>query len=87
LLVGDVWTDVQPTGTVWSHATYHRAFHPALADEVPYTVVAVNLDDGPFLITRWEGQRPQPEIGARVRAHFIDVAEGVTLLAFEEDES
>jgi uncharacterized protein len=87
LLVGGSWTDIRPAGTVWSHATYHRAFHPAFSDEVPYAVVAVNLDDGPFLIARWNGREPQPTIGARVRARFEEVAEDVTLLAFEEDES
>lgn len=31
-------------------ATYHRAYHPAFADSLPYTVALVELDEGPRLM-------------------------------------
>jgi uncharacterized OB-fold protein len=76
---------VRPTGLVWSYAVYHRAFHPSFQDEVPYVVVAVELDDGPMLIARFAdagGQRPA--IGSRVVGVFDPVTPDVTLLRWRE---
>jgi hypothetical protein len=48
---------------------------------VPYRVVAVVLDDGPFLIGRFdESAGPDVEIGDRVDASFRAVTDDVTIL-------
>jgi uncharacterized OB-fold protein len=33
-------------GTIHSFVVYRRAFHPAYADEIPYAVALVDLDEG-----------------------------------------
>ncbi|WP_019634047.1 Zn-ribbon domain-containing OB-fold protein [Actinomadura atramentaria] len=40
------WRRSRGTGRVYSWVVNHRAFLPGLADEVPYTVVLVRLDEG-----------------------------------------
>ena len=51
---------------------YHRAFAAELKPDVPYTVVMVELDDGPYMVGRLvEGEKP-PTVGARVAAEFVD---------------
>jgi hypothetical protein len=67
------WDEVQPTGTIWSFVVYHRAFVAELKDEIPYTVVMVQLDDGPYLVGRFENDKDRPpKIGDRVTAVFTD---------------
>ena len=74
LAEGSDWTEVRPTGTLWSIATYHRALDPAFADEVPYTVALVELDDGPRMYGRIDGDPVTLVLDGRVRATFNDAA-------------
>lgn len=80
---GGTWTEITPAGTLWSIATYHRALDPAFADEVPYTVGLVELDDGPRMYGRMSGDPGMFALDTRVRATFTDVAPGVTLVGWE----
>ena len=67
------WTDVAPSGTIWSFVVYHRAFAASLKADVPYTVLMVELDDGPYLVGRLiPGDKP-PAVGDRVLAELGDV--------------
>ena len=66
------WDEVRPSGTIWSFVVYHRAFAAELTDEIPYTVVMVELDDGPYLVGRLEDAGRPPVIGDRVTAAFTE---------------
>jgi uncharacterized OB-fold protein len=67
------WDEVHPSGTIWSFVVYHRAFAAELKDEIPYTVVMVQLDDGPYLVGRFENDKDRPpKIGDRVTAAFTE---------------
>jgi uncharacterized OB-fold protein len=69
------WDEVRPTGTIWSFVVYHRAFAAELKDEIPYTVAMVHLDDGPYLVGRFEDAEDagdSPAIGDRVTAVFTE---------------
>lgn len=59
------------SGSVYSWVTVHRAFDPAFADQVPYTLSAINLDGGGRIVGRF---RPFDQIrpGIRVLPHFVD---------------
>jgi uncharacterized OB-fold protein len=61
--------DVVGTGAVYSWTVVHRAFDPAFAAEVPYTVVTVDLDNGPRLAVRLDGGRPTVDM--RVVPRFV----------------
>ena len=57
-------------GTVYSWVTVRRAFNPAFAAQVPYTIATVDLDGGARLAARLEpGEAAQA--GLRVRPHFV----------------
>jgi len=45
------WTGVSGRGTVYTWTVFHRAYHPAFVAEVPYAVVAVELEEGPKMLT------------------------------------
>src|SRR5262249_54864701 len=45
------WVPVSGHGTIFSFAVMHQVYHPAFADEVPYAVVVVELEEGARLIS------------------------------------
>jgi uncharacterized OB-fold protein len=77
------WTPVRPSGTVWSTATYRRALDPAFADDVPYTVGLIELDDGPRMYGRLHVEPGADVIGRAVRATFRAAAPGINLVEWE----
>lgn len=74
------WIELGPAGSVWSYAVYHRALQPAFADEIPYTVAVVELDDGPRITARMVRGSDPIGVGTRVTAAFEDVTADVTQL-------
>ncbi len=79
-----VWKDASGTGTIWSRCRFHHLYDKGFADDIPYNVVMVELDEGPMFIAnvanrKWE----EIEIGQRVRAAFDQVTDEVSLLRFE----
>jgi len=63
----DVETDAR--GKVYSWVTVHKALTPAQADQVPYTIAVVELDDGLRLLGRLVGV---PSDGVPVAPIFVD---------------
>jgi uncharacterized OB-fold protein len=51
--------DLSGRGTVYSFVTFHRPYHPAFTEEVPYVVALVELDEGPRLLTNILGIAPE----------------------------
>jgi hypothetical protein len=83
---GGTWTEVRPTGSLWSVATYHRALDPAFAGQVPYSVALVELDDGPRMYGQISGEPGTFVLDTPVRAAFDEVAPGVTLVGWIPQE-
>lgn len=79
LTPGGVWTEVPLTGIVWSHVVYHRPFHPAFEDRVPYSVAIVQLDAGPRYVATVEGA---VTVGSAVTITFADISPEVSLPVF-----
>ena len=52
------WTAVTGRGTVQSYIVFERAYHEAWADQVPYTVALIELDEGPVLVSNVVGVQP-----------------------------
>ncbi|HTK62604.1 MAG TPA: OB-fold domain-containing protein [Pseudonocardia sp.] len=50
-----VWEPASGRGTVHTYTVVHAAGHPAFADEVPYNVTVVQLDEGPLMLTNVVG--------------------------------
>lgn len=72
------------SGTVYSFTIVHSVGEPALAAELPYALALVELDEGPRVMTRIEGDPETVGIGDRVEATFRDIGEQ-TLLYFRQD--
>jgi hypothetical protein len=67
------WAEVAPRGTIWSFVTYHRAFQAELKSDIPYTVLMVQLEDGPYIVGRLIAGTTPPSVGDRVTAEFPEV--------------
>ena len=74
------WARPSGTGQVHSWVVAHRPFVPALADEVPYTIALVRLDDDPEVMVLGrlvDGEPVRQGLPVRFLAHAItdDVGE------------
>lgn len=78
------WVKVGGKGIVYSYVVPHRAFHPGFADEVPYVVATVELNEGVRMISRLVDIGPEDvKIGMRLEVDFQDVTPEFTLPVFK----
>lgn len=82
---GGSWVPIRPRGVLYSYAEYHRALDPAFADRLPYTVVLVELDDGPRMYGQTDDQLQTADIGRPMRAVFTPTGGGVTFVRWRLD--
>ena len=76
LSLDSTWERASGRGEIWSFTIMHQIYHPAFADEAPYAVVVVRLDEGPKLTSSLAGVAANDvRIGARVRVAFVDSGE------------
>lgn len=73
--------DASGQGTVYSWVTVHRALDPAFADDVPYTIVAIDLVEGPRMFGRFCGDVGLVVAGLDVLARVYEV-QGQRLVGF-----
>jgi uncharacterized OB-fold protein len=45
------WTEMSGRGKVYSFVVYHRVYHPAFKDKVPYVLAVIELDEGPRIVS------------------------------------
>lgn len=76
------WRAASGRGHVHSWTVAHHAFHAGFRDELPYTLVTVDLVEGPRALGRWRGATP--EIGMAVQCELVQAAAAVELW-FEPD--
>jgi hypothetical protein len=73
------WEDASGDAKVVSWVVFHRAFHPAFADRVPYNVVVAELAEGPRLISNVIGTdaaEPAAGLGIDVPLALVPETEG-----------
>jgi len=75
------WDLMSGRGKVYSFCTYYRVLNPSFTD-VPYTVVMVELDEGPVLIGRLLNRPSEAAIDKRVVCVFTDVTNQIALVNF-----
>jgi uncharacterized protein len=78
------WARIEATGRgrLYSWVVAHTAFDPRFAEDVPYTLVAVDLDEGVRIVGRLGGDSAALQAGAPMRAFVYRVA-GQPLVGFE----
>jgi uncharacterized OB-fold protein len=70
---------------ILAKTVYHRAFHPAYADDVPYNLVLVQLAEGPRMFGNIVGLRAdEATVGDQVNAVFEPVADGLYVPRFRK---
>jgi uncharacterized protein len=74
---GVTWRAVSGRGRIQSWTVAHYAYHPAFGAELPYTLVTVDLEEGPRALGRWHGEALALDLP--VRARFIPREDGVEL--------
>ena len=67
---GVEWIEASGRGTVHSWTIAHHAFHPAFKGELPYTLLIVDLDEGPRAMGRLDGDPAALRLGLPVQVHF-----------------
>lgn len=76
------WIPVAGRGHLYSWTTIGRAYLPSFADDVPYTVGVVELDE-PHSGVRFVGtilhDEDEPRVGDRCIVDFVDAGSDVTL--------
>lgn len=72
------WQEASGRGRIHSWTVAHHPFHPSFRDEVPYTLVTIDLDEGPRALGRWTGDALA--IGNPVRGRFVAREGGVDLV-------
>jgi len=77
------WRQASGRGTVSTWVVVHKAWFPAFADEVPYNVIQVELEEGPRLTAKMIGHDEKSlKVGQQVNVDFEDVDEELTLPCF-----
>ncbi|MEJ1979144.1 MAG: OB-fold domain-containing protein [Acetobacteraceae bacterium] len=75
--------DASGKGELWSFVVFHQNYFDGMKDELPYPVVMVKLNEGPYLLTNIEGMTiSQLAIGMRMSVRFVDGPDGFVLPQF-----
>jgi uncharacterized protein len=78
------WEDLSGRGKIASWVVFHKVYHPAFANEVPYNVAFVEVEEGPRIISSIVGvSNDQLRIGMPVEVIFEDVNDEISLPKFK----
>ncbi len=78
------WVRASGKGKVWSWGVFYQLYFKSFAQDIPYNVVQVTLDEGPDVISNMvECKNEDIKCDMRVEAVFDDVTPEVTLLKFK----
>jgi len=77
------WIAASGKGKVYSVAMVHMRYHDGFADDLPYNVVTVELDEGPRIYSNViEVPHADVHIGMRVKAEFSQLSSGTRVPVF-----
>lgn len=75
------WEASSGRGTIYSYTIVHQLVHPGFADELPYNVISVDLDEGVRMISHLVDD-VEPTIDRRVEVEFRRVSDDLALPMF-----
>lgn len=77
------WADASGGGEVYSYTIARKPAGPVFAEDVPYVIAMITLDEGPRMLTNIiTADVDSVRIGDRVRVRFDDVTPELTLPKF-----
>jgi uncharacterized protein len=77
------WEAVSGRGTLWSWIVMHQRYFDAFADELPYNVAFVRLDEGLHLITALVDPPAELRVDVAVEVVFVEVPGGRIIPKFQ----
>ena len=78
------WAKMSGQGKIWSWVLFHQRYFPAFADDIPYNVAVVQLDEGPLMTSNIVGVENQDlKCDLPVEVVFDEVTPEITLLKFK----
>jgi uncharacterized OB-fold protein len=69
------WVSCSGQAKLLSWVVFHQKYFEGFADEIPYVVAMVELDEGARMLTNLKGSRDGLAVGARVTVNFEDRGE------------
>jgi uncharacterized OB-fold protein len=77
------WKPVSGKATVYSFIIVHQRYDPSFAEDLPYNVTVVELEEGPRLVTNLVGiANDQIRVGMPLTITYEDITEEYTLPKF-----
>jgi uncharacterized OB-fold protein len=77
------WTSVSGRGVVYTWTVTHQPMAPPFAEDVPYAVVVVELEEGPRIVTAVREIEPAAlALGLPVEARIVPVSDAIGLHYF-----
>lgn len=77
------WEVASGKGRIHTFGIMHQRYHPGFADEIPYVVAVIELDEGLRINSNIVGTDPhRVQVGDPVGVVFDQVAEGIWLPKF-----
>lgn len=65
------WVECSGKGTLWSFVVFHQKYFEGMEDDLPYPVAMVKLDEGPYLLTNFDGMTAaEARIGMQLSVRF-----------------
>jgi uncharacterized OB-fold protein len=77
------WVAVAGEGSVYSFTVVHQLYHKAFKAFMPYTVVIVQMDEGPRMLSAMLGLKSPVTIGQRVKPCIRKVDAQKAFLTYE----
>ena len=78
------WIKMSGKGKVYSYAIVRQPYHKAFVNDLPYVIAAIELEEGPRVMSNIIGCRPEDiKIDMPVEVQFEDVTDQVTLPKFK----
>lgn len=82
------WIDLSGRGTVYSTIVFHQVYHQAFADDVPYNVSLIQLEEGPRMFSNVVGIAPGAvKVGDAVEVSFDAVTVDISIPRFKPVQS
>lgn len=77
------WVAMSGKGTVLAHLVFHQVYHRAWANEAPYSVIMVQLDEGPRMFSDVEDPQHRYQdvdlVGRKVELQFRPMSADIVL--------
>ena len=77
------WVKLSGRGKVYTWNIFHQLYNPAFAQDLPYNVAVIELEEGPRITSNIVGCKNEDiHIGMAVEVVFEDITDDVTLPKF-----